>query len=662
MKVKIKHIFNKIRTSFVTYVVTNRLFISYVLFSILITSLTRYYTLGEFFYYRSFIMDLSVILMFGSLVYFVKPKKQFNFFFILLVIWTTIAIINTIYYIFYTSFASLGELATLGQTETVMDSIFERLSLTNFIYIVFPLIFLLIHKKLKKSPYYYYISKIEKSKKMFITTLTMGLIFMGFILINSTPTDYSRLSKQWNRVSNVDRFGILFYQGNDIVQTLTPRISTLFGYEEAALQFNEYFNNLGDSKTNKYTEALKGFNIVFVHMESVQTFLMDLEFNGELVLPNTKKLAEEGMYFNNFHPQISTGTSSDTEFTILTSMMPALSGTVFVSYYNRNYNTLPKILGNEGYHSFSMHGNNFSMWNRANAHPALGYKEFFFEESFRFEEEDIINLGISDHLFFEQSLNYLLDIETKYPNYMGTIITLTNHSKFPDVSMYKDFDLKHYQDGEEYDFLSEKAIGKYVKSSHYADYALGYFMDEIRNSEHFDNTLFVFYGDHDAKFSLKSINYLFNYDPLTGELKEDGDDTYIEYDSFDHEMNKKTPLILWTKNKEAKKLIKGEVDYPMGAIDIHPTLLNLLGVSNKYVFGNDIFNVKEDNYIMFPNGNFLTNSIYYNASIGEYKILKENVVLDNDYVTDIIEKVEEKLQISNSIILYDLLEREVFNK
>ena len=68
--------------------------------------------------------------------------------------------------------------------------------------------------------------------------------------------------------------------------------------------------------------------------------LMDVSFNGVDAVPNVKKLASEGMFFKNFYPQISTGTSSDTEFTLSSSLMPAASGTVFVSYYNRDYITL----------------------------------------------------------------------------------------------------------------------------------------------------------------------------------------------------------------------------------------------------------------------------------------------------------------------------------
>lgn len=67
---------------------------------------------------------------------------------------------------------------------------------------------------------------------------------------------------------------------------------------------------------------------------------MDMSFEGESVTPNLNRLASEGLYFSNFYAQVGVGTSSDTEFTYSTSLMPSLNGTVFVNYYNNKYETI----------------------------------------------------------------------------------------------------------------------------------------------------------------------------------------------------------------------------------------------------------------------------------------------------------------------------------
>jgi len=666
---KFSKIYQKSKRKLIEYIISNRLFISYVILSVVGTFLLRKFTLGSVSTYYPLLTDLGIILIIGGIGYFIKPKNQFKYFFLWLCVFTLIEIVNSVYYVFYTSFASFGELASLSQAETVTGSIWEKMSLVYVIYLIFPMIFYFIHHKLHASNYYNFIGKIEKGKVMCLTTILVGLLLVGFSFGKATKTDYSRLAKQWNRVYIVERFGILIYEGNDLFQTLRPKLSSLFGLEEAQEVFNNYFSREENDEyksENKYTGILEGKNIVFVHMESMQNFLMDQEFNGGQLTPNLNKLASEGMFFSNFYPQVSTGTSSDTEFTLHSSLMPAASGTVFVSYYDSKYNTLPKYLTEQGYYTYSMHGNFSSMWNRNKAHPSLGYQGMYFEESFDYKEEDVINLGINDKLFFKQAIPIMESVEQNYPNYMGTIITLSNHSPFTFIDEYGEFDFSvnyekvNEETGllEEYtsNYLKGTPVGNYMNSVHYADEALGEFIDYINNSEYFDNTIFVFYGDHDAKLTRKELNYLYNYNPENGELYDEDDERYVEYDSFAHDLNKKTPLIIWTKNNKLRTTFRGEVDYYMGMIDVAPTLLNMLGLSNEYALGHDIFNIRDNNVVAFPNGNFLTNMLYYNNSTGDYKIINENTIIDENYITDRKNNVESLLEVSNAIIVYNLLD------
>ena len=671
MKKKVSNnMYKKIKKSLIEYILTNRLFISYVLVSMLCAFLARSNTIGTGKSIFPFITDLGIIILIGSIGYLFKPKNQYKYFFTWIIIYALIGLVNSVYYVFYTSFASFGEVASLSQTETVTGSIWEKFRWGYIVFIILPIIFNLVHKKLSKSSYYNFLSRIEKGKKMFLSTLVVGIFFIGISFAFAKKSDYSRLNKQWNRIYIVERFGVILYQGNDLVQTLRPKISSLFGYEEALKIFNDYFDSEDNQKyknDNDYTNIAKGYNVIFVHMESMEDFAMNLTFNGNEVTPNLNKLAQDGMFFSNFYPQVSTGTSSDTEFTLLSSLMPAASGTVFVSYYNRNYNTIPKILAKNNYYTFSMHGNLSSMWNRNKAHPSLGYEGMYFEESFDYTEDDVINLGINDKLFFKEAIPILENIESEHQNYMGTIITLSNHSPFIYQDKYGEFDLSDTfvnENGETVttDYLSGSAVGNYLTSVHYADSALGDFLSYINESSAFDNTIFVFYGDHDAKLTRKEMNYLYNYNKEDGSLYEEGDENYTPYDTFRHELNKKTPLIIWTKNSKLKNVFKGQVNYYMGMIDVAPTILNMLGTKNEYALGHDIFNIKGNNVIAFPNGNFLSNVMYYNNSTGEYYVINNNTAIDDNYVNDTKDNVEKMLEVSNSIIVYDLLnKKEVTN-
>lgn len=687
MKRKIINFFKKTRKKISKYLSTNRLFLTFVLFSLIETIIIRNYTIRNVFDYKPLICDFALLIIIGAFGYFIKPKKQFNYYFIWLLIITLMCIINSVYYVFYTSFASFSLIAELGLVGEVGDSVVEKFRVIDFIYVIFPVLFYLVHTKLKRGSYYHFVTKIEKSKKMFVSTILAGVIILAFTLVNITGTDASRLVKQWNREYIVQRFGIILYQGNDLIQSLTPKINSLFGYDEAAKEFKDFYSKKFSEeqhKDNKYTGVLEGMNVVFIHMESIQNFLVNMQVNGVEVTPTINKLSKEGMYFSNFFPQISIGTSSDTEFTLNTSLMPASSGTVFVQYYDRDYVSIPKLLKEKGYYTFSAHANGSSMWNRNNMHPSLGYDDMYFQDFFVYNEKtDRLGLGMKDTMFFEQMQPVLEELEKNNTSYMGTLIQLSNHSPFSatdwNPQLYDELgslDLTNTyttideETGEEVqitdDYLKGTKLGNYLISAHYADLALGTFVDYVNNSEYYDNTVFVLYGDHDAKLDKAEYQYYFNYNIETGELYEEGDPEYVNYDNFANEINRKTPLIIWTKNKNVAKKIKRVNDNVMGMYDVMPTLGNMMNFDYKYALGHDIYDIGDNNVVIFPNGNFVTNKVYYNNSSGNYMIIgndsgdvsTNSVVIEEDYITNLKNYAEERLIVSNDIIIHDLIAKE----
>ncbi len=669
MKNKINAFIKKHEKTLKIFALTNKQFLAFVAIMTVETAILGITTLGFGIWgIQSLTFDISVIVLLGAIGYLFKPKRQYAYLQTILIITTLICLINGIYYTFYNSYVTVGLIESLGQVNTVTDAVFDKLTPWHLVYLVFPILFHFVHNSLNGHNYFNYVSKMENGKKNFGTVLLVGVILLCINIVTLSGTDIGRLVKQWNREYIVERYGILVYQINDVVQSAQSRLFSYFGYDEAASKFLEFYREKEDlHEKNKYTGIYKDKNVVFVHMESVMTMFIDMKVNGQEVTPNLNKLKKEGLYFSNFYPQVSVGTSSDTEFTLSTSLMPALSGTVFVNYYDRNYPSIQKLLKDKGYYTFSMHGNNSTMWNRAAMHGSLGYDKFYAKDSFQVTEENSIGLGISDHDFFEQVLPYLEEIERKNEKYMGTLITLTNHTPWDGGDAYGEFALSTVVDrfneetGKiekvEEPYLKDTKIGNYIRSIHYADQALGEFIDALYEKKLFDDTVLVFYGDHDAKLNTKEYNYLFNYDPVLGKLREEGDEGYFEYDYYANELNRKTPLIIWTKDKK----YKGEVDYYMGMMDVLPTLGNMFGFESRYALGNDIFDIKRKNVVIFPNGNFLTESLYYNNSRSEYRILNDSVnmiTLGDDYIEDMKEYVEEILELSNSIIVYNLIESE----
>ena len=146
--------------------------------------------------------------------------------------------------------------------------------------------------------------------------------------------------------------------------------------------------------------------------------------------------------------------------------------------------------------------------------------------------------------------------------------------------------------------------------------------------------------------------YFYNYDPKTDTMLTEEDPKYHEVDAYEYELNRKVPFIIWTKDQQ----FNIEVDEVMGMYDVLPTLGNMFGFESEYALGNDIFSVDE-NVVVFPDGNWLTNKMYYNNQIEEGLLLDPNTTVGVDYIEKYCKKADEVVTVSNAIITYDLIRK-----
>ena len=73
-------------------------------------------------------------------------------------------------------------------------------------------------------------------------------------------------------------------------------------------------------------------------------------------------------------------------------------------------------------------------------------------------------------------------------------------------------------------------------------------------------------------------------------------------------------------------------------------------------YQHDIFSIDE-NVVVFPDGNWLTNKLYYNAQKGESLSLQAEEPVNIDYVNHYNEYAENIISVSDSIIIYDLIKK-----
>lgn len=702
------------------YICNNLLFLTFVVSSIINSFLLRVFTV-KFSYnqIKPLLADIAMVLFIALFAYCFKPKHRFPYYLVWTIIFVILSAGNSIYYTNYKSFLSFSLLSTASQLGGVMDAVTENIMEPKDLTFVWSLIaiivvYILIRKK--RPDYFKELQEKRLGRKYAFGTLAVSIGTAGVFATTLTGTDVSRLAKQWNREYVLGTFGLYTYQISDTISCIHAKLNMILGYEENEQAFKDFYNDKEKedkvSNNNEYSNIFKGKNVITIHAESMQQFCLDTYINGEELTPNLNKLAREGLYFSNFYAQESVGTSSDSEFTFSSSLMPASSGTVAINYWDRDYTTTQSMLRDMGYYTFSMHGNNGSYWNRMNLHASLGYEKFF-NYTTDFDIDETIGLGLSDKSFFRQAVPKIKDIAKENKNFYGTLIMLTNHTPFTDIERVSDLsvDFKYKKYNEEtglYEevsapFLEGTKLGSYFKSVHYADEAIGQLMSDLDAEGLLDNTVIVIYGDHDAKVKEAEYDYYYNYNPFTGETLTEDDPGYIPVDDYYYNLNRKVPFIIWSKDGgyEPKEITK-----VMGMYDVQPTLGNMFGFYNKYALGHDIFSIDDDkeNIVIFPNGNFVTDTIYYDSQKdkyfdltdyqnvakfascnqhykdtpnpvysdtdhGLYKTLPDenysadaaamrinDGIVDEDYIKERSDYAEERINISNAIIYYNMID------
>ena len=296
-------------------------------------------------------------------------------------------------------------------------------------------------------------------------------------------------------------------------------------------------------------------------------------------------------------------------------------------------------------------------------HESLGYQRFYSKSDYEIDE--LVGLGLSDKSFFKQSVEKIKDINSKGKPYYGTVIMLSNHTPFSDLEKYGEFDVDikeevlNEETGEyetvSYPYMEGTKLGNYFKSSHYADEALGEFIESLEAEGLLENTVLVLYGDHDARLYKTDYRKLYNYDKETDGLISSDDPAYIDIDNYQAELLRKVPFMIYSK--ETKSKLHTEVTNVMGMYDVMPTLGNMFGFYNKYQLGTDIFNVTDDNIVVFPNGNWVTNKIYYNAQTGGHLPLKTTEITE-EYIKERNEYSSKLLNASNATIVFDLIKKD----
>ena len=639
----------KIKKSFKVlceYCRNNLMLVALVIAAVVNDFILRGLTVGNVFKIKPIITSMATIVLFSIIAIVLANKKRKYFYIIFSWVFTLLNMANFMYYTYFKSFLSISFFNQVAHLSKMKSSVSEAFNIKVLIFIIPTLALMYFYRRLKQKNYFERVDDQYSLRHEIRTPFVFSLVLFLAVSVTLTGTDISRIQKQWNRDYLVEQFGIYSFVAADVVKAATVQKPVEGDFEK----FDERVNNLVQrnqslNQNNKYTNSLEGKDLYVIHYESVQSFAMDLSFADGEVTPFLNKLADESLFFSNFHPQISVGTSSDTEFTFNTSLYPINNRTVFIDHADKEFESLQKLLKEKGYYTMSMHGNNGSFWNRDMMHPNLGYEEFVSKEAYEIDE--VTGMGLSDESFYRQSVEKIKQKKLLHEGpMMVKLITLSNHYPFKDLDFYGPFDTG---------YLEGTDVSNYLKSMNYADRALETFFMEMEKAGLLDNAAILIYGDHHSNVSTEDYEKIYNYDSKKNLLIHKSSDNFKEINNAYLRDAQRTPLLIWTKDGALKETI----DKPTGMIDVMPTLGNMMNFKNTFGLGQDIIN-EQENSVIFPDGSFLTEDYYYSASTMEVFDMKTNQLLfsEKDLPQEILEEiqmVEDELELSTDLIENNLI-------
>ena len=570
-----------------------------------------------------FINPLSMLLFIYGISLFFKSEKAKNRYLVAVAAITSIVLYgNVAFYRFFNDFITLP---VLFQTENFGDlgsSAAASIFWTDLLYFADLAIILLAIKFIPVKAGAVASTSVQR-KAYYV--LTLAVLFFNLGLAEAERPQL--LTRSFDREMLVKNLGMYNYHLYDIYIQSKSQAQRALANGSKLVEANNYVraNQIDPSEDMK--GIAEGRNLIVVTLESLQSFAINSEMNGQTITPFLNSLTkdEDTIYFENFYHQTGLGKTSDSEFLLENSLYPLSGGAVFFTHSGNTFNSMAESLGDNDYSTNVQHANTKSFWNRDIMYESMGIDEFYDIESFEIGEGEAVNWGMKDIPFVEQSVDHMTEMQQPF---YSRLLTLTNHHPFTLDEEDKLID--------EYDSNSG-TLNRYFQTSRYLDESIKVLFEDLKEKGLYENSIIVMYGDH------YGISENHN-EAMTQYLGE-------EVTDFTSAELQKVPFFVHIPGYG-----EGYVDDEVGGqIDMRPTIMNLMGIdtSKDIQFGGDLFSEEHEEFVVFRDGRFVTDEVVYAGNVCYDKATGEPT--EQELCAPYIEQAFTELEYSESIINGDLL-------
>ena len=598
---------------------------------------------GPYQIFLAVINPLPISLLFIGLALYIKRTKLFYSLafgiYLLLFIWL---ISNSIYYREFTDFVTVNTMLASSKVSAGLGAAaLELFRPWDVIYILdFPILAFFFFKKwirMDNRPF-------NKRASFAVTSLSAMLFSANLFLAEIDRPEL--LTRGFSNYYVVRALGLPAFLGYSANQTYAANKERSKASEADLKPVEEYIQQHYAKPNPEYFGMAKGRNVIYIHLESFQQFLIDYKLKVDdkeyEVTPFLNSLyhSKETFAFSNVFNQVKAGKTSDAETMIETGLFGLNQGSFMVNYGGTNtQQAAPFILSKNGYNSSAVfHGNAGSFWNRNTAYKQWGYN-YFFDASY-FTKQNSSNsfqYGLNDKYMLKDSIKYLERLQQPF---YTKFITVSNHYPYTTSLSGDDlgFPLAKTQD---------ETINGYFATANYLDSSIKAFFDYLKESGLYKNSIIVLYGDHYGISNSRNPALA----PLLGKNSE-------TWSSYDNAMLQRVPYMVVIPGMDKG----GIIDTYGGEIDMLPTLEHLLGIeSNKFLqVGQDMLSPEHDQIVAFRSANYFVTPMYTSYSGRTYYTKTGEEITNPDEKTkEELDKIREaanlQLKISDSIQTGDLL-------
>ncbi|WP_291291829.1 LTA synthase family protein [Enterococcus sp.] len=592
-------------------------------------------------YFILFINPIATTLFLLSIALYVRRTKAAYITMIAIYFLMTLLLFSNVsYYREFTDFITINTMLGAGKVASGLGEsairLFRPYDLLYFVDFII-LIAALVMKKIKMD------QRPVRARMAFAISTLAVMIFSGNLFLAEADRP-ELLTRTFSRDYLVKYLGINAFTVYDGVQTYQASQVRAEASPNDMKDVENYVKQHYAAPNDDMFGIAKGKNVIYIHLESTQQFLIDYKLKDENgveheVMPFINSLyhSKSTYSFDNFFHQVKAGKTSDAETLFENSLFGLNQGALFTQLGGKNtFEAAPDILGQTlGYTSAVFHGNTGTFWNRNETYKRFGYDYFFDASYYDVNEDNSFQYGLHDKPFFEQSAQYLERLQQPF---YAKFIAVSNHYPYSEFT--------NDEGGFPLANTSDETINGYFATANYLDRAVEEFFNYLKESGLYDNSVIVLYGDHYGISNSRNKNLA----ELLGKNSS-------SWSNFDNAALQRVPYMIHIPVQS-----NGGINHTYGGqVDALPTLLHLLGVdTSKYIqLGQDLFSKQNEQLVAFRDGDFVTpdytyyGGVLYSNSTG-MAIPSPSASLQKQ-VDEWKAKVDKQLSVSDQINNGDLL-------